>query len=245
MPSPPPTRATDADTPRPARAGFRAGARVAIGMPAIVLAASYAGFGGLVRDGGAGLDVALVSTLTAWALPGQIVMMELQVAGAPLLAIGLAVALANLRLAPMAAVLQPVIARPGRPAWRIYAAAHWIAITCWALTMLHGPQRPRDERLGWFLGCALTLWGASLLGCALGHLAAEAMPRPLALALVFLNPVYFMLLCLEDLRSRQRALALLGGGGACLLVHPLLPDWSLLLAGLCGGSAGFLLGRRR
>ena len=68
---------------------------------------------------------------------------------------------------------------------------------------------------------------------------------PLALALVFLNPVYFMLLCLEDLRSRQRVLALLGGAAACLLVHPLLPDWSLLLAGLGGGSAGFLLGRRR
>lgn len=229
--------------PSPARTGFAAGARVAAGTPALVLAASYVGFGGMVRDSGLGLDLALFSTLTAWALPGQIVMVELHAASTPLAAIALAVALANLRLAPMATVLMPIVARPGRPAWRLFAAAHWIAITGWMLTMLHAPARPRDERLGWFMGCVLTLWIASLLGCALGHLAAGMLPRPVSLALLFLNPVYFMLLCLQDLHDRQRALSLLAGAAAGALLHPLVPGWSLLLAGLGGGTAGFLLAR--
>jgi predicted branched-subunit amino acid permease len=234
-----------AAAPSPARTGFMAGARVAAGTPALVLAASYVGFGGFVRDSGLGLDLALVSTLTAWALPGQIVMVELHVAGAPLIAVALAVALANLRLAPMSTVMMPVVAREGRPAWRLYAAAHWIAVTGWALTMLHGQARPREERLAWFMGCVLTLWAGSLIGCVVGHLAAGMLPRPVSLALVFLNPVYFMLLCLQDLRDRPRALSVLTGAGACVALHPLVPEWSLLLAGLGGGTAGFLLARAR
>lgn len=232
-------------SPSPARIGFVAGAREAAGTPALVLAASYVGFGGFVRDSGLGLDFALISTLTAWALPGQIVMVELHVAGAPLVAIALAVALANLRLAPMSTVIMPVIALEGRPAWRLYLAAHWVAITGWALTMRRAPERPRAERLAWFMGCVLTLWTGSFVGCALGHLAAGIVPRPLSLALVFLNPVYFMLLCLQDLRDRQRMLSVLMGAGACAVLHPLVPSWSLLLAGLGGGTAGFLLARWR
>lgn len=232
-----------APSPSPARIGFVAGARAAAGTPALVLAASYVGFGGFARDNGLGLDLVLFSTVTAWALPGQIVMIELYAAGAPLVAIALAVALANLRLAPMSTVLMPVVALEGRPVWRLYLAAHWVAITGWALTMLHGPARPRAERLGWFMGCVLVLWSGSLLGCILGHLAAGIFPRPLSLALVFLNPVYFMLLCLQDLRDRQRLLSVVLGGGICVLLHPLLPGWSLLLAGLGGGTAGFLIAR--
>ena len=215
------------------------------GAPALVLGASYVGFGSFVRDNGLGLDLALFSTFTAWALPGQLAMVELYLAGAPLLAIALAVALANMRLAPMTTVMLPVVSVEGRPAWRHYAAANWVAITCWALTMLHAPALPRERRLGFFMGCALALWAASLIGCTIGFVAAGELPRPISLALVFLNPIYFMLLCLQDLKQRARALAMLSGAVACAALHPFVPDWSLLIAGVAGGTAGFLLGRRR
>ena len=231
--------------PSPARTGFAAGARVAAGTPALVLAASYVGFGGFVRDNGGGLDLALFSTVTSWALPGQIAAIEMQAAGAPLIAIAVAVALANLRLAPMSTVLMPVIALEGRPVWRHYVAAHWIAITGFALTMLHAVARPRAERLAWFMGCVLTLWTGSLAGCVVGHLAAGILPAPVSLALVFLNPIYFLLVCLQDLRDRQRVLSLICGATACAALHPVLPGWSLLFAGLGGGTAGFLLARWR
>lgn len=232
-------------SPSPARTGFLAGARVAAGTPALVLAASYVGFGGFVRDNGGGLDLALFSTLTAWALPGQIAMIEMHAAGAPLLAIAIAVALANLRLAPMSTVLMPVVALEGRPAWRHYLAAHWVAITGFALTMLHAADRPRPERLGWFMGCVLTLWAGSLAGCVVGHLVAGILPAPVSLALVFLNPIYFLLVCLQDLHDRQRVLSLICGAATCAMLHPVLPGWSLLVAGLGGGTAGFLLARWR
>jgi predicted branched-subunit amino acid permease len=226
----------------PSWTGLKAGARTSAGAPALVLGASYVGFGGFVRDNGLGLDLALFSTLTAWALPGQLAMVELYLAGAPLLAVALAVALANMRLAPMTTVMLPVVKVEGRPAWREYAAAHWVAITCWALTMLHTPALPKAQRLAWFMGCALVLWVASLIGCALGYVAAGALPKPISLALVFLNPLYFMLLCLQDLKQRARAMLL--GAVFCAALHPFVPDWSLLIAGLAGGSVGYLFGRR-
>jgi predicted branched-subunit amino acid permease len=215
------------------------------GAPALMLGASYVGFGSFVRDNGLGLDLALFSTLTAWALPGQLAMVELYLAGAPLLAIALAVALANMRLAPMTTVMLPVVKLEGRSAWRHYAAANWVAITCWALTMLHTPAIPREQRLAWFMGCALVLWSASLIGCVIGYIAAGALPTPISLALVFLNPLYFMLLCLQDLKQRSRALAMLLGALFCAVLHPFVPDWSLLIAGIVGGTAGYLLGQRR
>jgi predicted branched-subunit amino acid permease len=171
-------------------------------------------------------------------------MVELYLAGAPLLAIALAVALANMRLAPMTTVMLPVVKVEGRAAWRHYAAANWVAITCWALTMLHGPKLPQERRLAFFMGCAFVLWTASLIGCAIGFFAAGAVPGPVALALVMLNPIYFMLLCLQDLKQRPRALAMLLGAVFCAVLHPFVPDWSLLIAGVAGGSAGYLLGQR-
>jgi predicted branched-subunit amino acid permease len=232
------------DGTSPSWIGFKAGLRMGAGAPALMLGASYVGFGGFVRDNALGLDLALFSTLTAWALPGQLAMVELYLAGAPLLAIALAVALANMRLAPMTTVMLPVVKLEGRPAWRNYAAANWVAITCWALTMLHTPALPREQRLAWFMGCAMVLWTSSLIGCTIGYVAAGVLPAPISLALVFLNPLYFMLLCLQDLKQRARALAMLLGALACAALHPIVPDWSLLIAGIVGGTAGFLLGRR-
>lgn len=237
---------TEPDLPPPLgpRAAFRAGARAASLAPALVLGASYVGFGSFVSAHGLGLDYALFNTLTAWALPGQLAVTELYLAGSGLLAIALAVALANMRLAPMTVVMMPVVHVPGRPAWRLYLAANYVAVTCWAMTMMTAPRLARADRLGWFLGCSMTLWGASLAGTAIGFHAAELLPRPLTLALVFLNPLYFMLLFLQDLRDRARLYALVLGGSLGVPFHLLTPEWGLLLAGLAGGTVAAEFARR-
>ncbi len=227
-----------------ARAAFFAGMRAAALAPALVLGASYVGFGSFVGAHGLGLDYALFNTLTAWALPGQLAVTELYLAGSGLLAIALAVALANMRLAPMTVVMMPVVHMPGRASWRIYAAANYVAVTCWAMTMMTAPRLAREDRLAWFVGCALMLWGASLVGTAVGFYAAEMLPRPLTLALVFLNPLYFMLLFLQDLRDRARLHALVFGAALGAPLHLLTPEWGLLLAGLAGGTIAAYVSRR-
>jgi predicted branched-subunit amino acid permease len=228
-----------------ARGAFLAGAKAAALAPALVLGASYVGFGSLIGAHDLGLAFGLFSTLTAWALPGQVVLVEMHLAGAGLLAIALAVTLANMRLAPMTVAMMPLVAMPGRPVWRLYAAAHFVAVTCWAMTMAQTPALARADRLAWFAGCALVLWIASLAGTVLGFHAAARLPAPLTLALVFLNPIYFMLLFLQSLRDATRLVALLVGGAVCVPAHLLSPEWGLLFAGLLGGTLATLLKRLR
>src|SRR3546814_15004041 len=92
----------------------------AFGVPMIVLGPADGGFGALVH--GAGLDVwlGLFSTFTGWALPGQIVVIELYSLGGSLLVVAAAVAMTNARLLPMTVALMPYLRHRGTPTWRYY-----------------------------------------------------------------------------------------------------------------------------
>jgi predicted branched-subunit amino acid permease len=219
------------------------GAREACGAAGIVLAASYVGFGSLIRQNGLGLDIGLLSTLSAWALPGQVALVELYGIGASLLVQFIAVSLTNLRLMPMTLSLMPVLRVPGRPAWKLYAAAHLIAVTGWAVAMLRCPDMPREQRLSFFLGFASTLWAASLAGTAVGFFAAGAVPAPVSLGLVFVNPLYFLLLLMLDLRPRGRRLSIVFGAIAGPLLHLVTPTWGLLLTGILAGTLAYAIDR--
>jgi predicted branched-subunit amino acid permease len=228
-----------------ARGAVRAGLRQALGAPLLVLFASYVGFGSLVRGSGLSLPAGLLSTLTTWALPGQIVSVELYAAGASLVTIFIAVALTNARMMPMTLTLLPLMRVPGRKRWRLYLAAHLVAVTAWAVSMLRCPDMPPEQRLSFFVGFAGTLLAGSLAGTAVGFVAFAMVPPAVSLGLVFVNPVYFMLLFIGDLRERSRVLALVLGAGLTPVVHAIAPTWGLLITGIVAGGLAFGLTRRR
>jgi predicted branched-subunit amino acid permease len=232
----------DHGTPRGA---LKAGMREAIGAPLLVLAASYIGFGSLVRESGLDLPAGLLSTVTTWALPGQVALVELYGAGASLATIVIAVALTNARMMPMTLTLLPVLRLPGRRAWRVYLAAHLVAVTGWAVAMLRCPDLPPDQRLSFFTGFAGTLLAGSTVGTAVGFFLSGLVPAAVSLGLVFINPIYFMLLYLGDLRARSRVLALVFGAGLAPAMHAAAPTWGLLITGVVAGVAAFLLGRAK
>ena len=214
-----------------------------LGVPAIVLSASYIGFGALVQQVDLDIWHALFSVVTAWALPGQVALIELYADGAGILAIAAAVALTNARLLPMVITLMPLLRAPGTPRWRYYLAAHWIAVTGWAVAMRDCPAMVPAQRRPYFMGVSLTLWVCSTLGAALGFALAETVPSFITLGLVFLNPVYFMLVVAGDVRGVSRILAAVLGALAGPLLYLATPGWSLLLAGVGAGSLAYLIGR--
>ena len=65
------------------------------------------------------------------------------------------------------------------------------------------------------------------------------MPLYVTLGLVFLNPIYFMLVFAADARRRARLLALVLGAVAGPSLYLVATDWSLLLTGLSAGSLAF------
>jgi predicted branched-subunit amino acid permease len=225
------------------RAALAGGLREALGLPVFVLAASYVGFGALAQQGGIGLWLALASTPAIWALPGQVILVEMLALRAEWLAVVAGVALSAARFLPMTLALLPYL-REGKPAsWRLYAAAQLVAVTGWAAAMRRCPHVPPDERLPYFAGFTVPLVCGAAVGTAAGFTLADAMPRDVMLALVFVNPVYFMLVFVGDVRQRPAVLALAIGAAAGPWAHALTPSWSLLLTGLVGGTAAFLLDR--
>ncbi|MBF0247617.1 MAG: AzlC family ABC transporter permease [Alphaproteobacteria bacterium] len=227
------------------RAAFWLGAREAARVPMAVMAASFLGFGTLIRDLDWSVWLGVYSTISTWALPGQIAMAEMAARGAPLASMVLAVAFINARLMPMVASLLPQVRRPGMSLVVQYAAAMIIAATTWAGVMRRLPDLRTEVRFAYLTGYGGALYAMSPFATAAGYFLADHVAREVAMGLVFLNPLYFMLLFLAGPGNTGRWLAL--GFGAALgpMLYTILPDWSLVLTGLLGGTAAWLIGRRR
>jgi predicted branched-subunit amino acid permease len=227
------------------RTPFLLGLREAAGAPALVLFASFVGFGSLVRGNGWDLVHGLASSMFMWALPGQVAMIESWGVGAGLVAVVTAVALTNLRLLPMVMALMPQLRRPGVPRWQVYLAAHLIAVTTWVIGMRRCPGLPEQDRLPYFFGMAAGVWCAGMIGTVVGYLLARNVSPSVSLGLVFVNPMYFVLVLMPDsLRNRPQILSLVFGAVLGPAFHLLSRDWGLLGTGLVAGTLAFVLGGR-
>ena len=85
---------------------------------------------------------------------------------------------------------------------------------------------------------------SGLLGTAIGFLGVGLLPRPIALGLIFLNPLFFAIL-LAGAQGWSASTALLIGAPLGVLFHLIAPDLDLLITGVVGGTLAFLVGRKR
>ena len=235
-------------TAQPARepffsAPFRAGVRDAIGVPAAVLAAGMIGFGAFALEHGLSLGLALACTVGIWALPGQIVLLEMHAGGAPGLLTVLAVALTSARFLPMAMTLMPVVRHPRYSRACIYLGAQVIAMTGWAWAMRACRDMPQGDRYPYFAGFGAACWVAGIVATAVGYALAGSFSETVRLGFVFLAPVYFFVILIGDARTTLAVCALGCGALAGPIMHALSPQWSVLLAGLAGGTVAYALQR--
>lgn len=222
---------------------FKAGARDAVGVTSAVLGAGYIGFGALALESHFSIWLALLSTGTIWALPGQLALVEMHTLGAPALAIIPAVMLTSARFLPMTVAFMPIVRSPRHRGYQLYAAVHLVAMTGWAWAMRRCPEMPLAQRLPYFVGFALVNWAACFACTTFGYFISGSLPQLVKLGLVFLNPLYFILILSADLRQRLMVLALAGGALAGPLMHLLTPQWSVLLGGFAGGTAAYFVYR--
>ena len=224
------------------RQAFWQGIRDAMGAPVLVLFAGMVGFGAMGRTQGFDAWMTGLTSLLMFALPGQVVMLEMFISGSSLLAIGFAVTLTSTRFVTMVVTLFPQLHRRDRNPL-LYLWVHMLAMTAWAVSMREFPRMRAQHRLNYFIGLALPCWLISPLGTVLGYYVAGWVPTPVTLALVFINPLFF-LLTFTDVKPWGNRLAI---GLGCLLgpvFFMLDADSSLLLTGLVGGTAAYLIDRR-
>jgi hypothetical protein len=119
----------------------------ALGTPALVLGIGYVGYGSLAQSHGFSAFDAVLSTACIWALPGQLILVEMQAGGAPFLAIVLAVVFSASRFLPMTVTLLPQMRSGDVPAWRYYVVSQLLSMTSWAVAMQRFPRLPQSSRL--------------------------------------------------------------------------------------------------
>jgi predicted branched-subunit amino acid permease len=210
-----------------------------------VLVAGYLGFGALAAAHDIPLALAVASTIVIWALPGQIVLVEMHTLAAPFAAVVLAVMLSSARFLPMTLMLMPEMRDERHARWLYYVAAQLLSLSGWTMAVARFPDVPRAQRLQWFFGFTLVLVSVSAISTAAGYLGADRLPPLARLALVFMVPMYYLLILTGAVRDRSAALGLACGALAGPLAYLATPQWSVPLGGLAGGTLAYLILRHR
>lgn len=222
---------------------FLRGMRGVVSVPALILLFSFVGFGALCRESGLSIYAAAMTTVSVWALPGQVVLVGSMAAGVGYVAAAVAVALSAVRLLPMTVALIPVLRAPGIARWKLFFASHFIAVTAWVFSMQRLPALPRAARFPFYAGFALTLCTGGTIVTAASFALAANLPPLLSAGLVFLTPIYFLCSLFAAAKVRSDRLAL----GLGILLWPLfdwlLPAYALLLTGAVAGSGAYLVHR--
>ncbi len=222
----------------------------ALGVPAAVLGAGFLGYGSLVADAGYSVWMMLMATFAIWALPGQLVLLEMAGGGAALTATVFAVSLSAARFLPMTLTLMVLMRERsgGRRLWHFLVAAQLVSMTTWAVAMQrfsdphpktateHALRTDIAARWYYFVGFSTLCISAAAICGVIGVLLIGALPPLARFGLALLTPLYFFVTLVGEARSRMQVLALLGGAISALVLQTLSSNWSLLGAGLIGGT---------
>jgi predicted branched-subunit amino acid permease len=220
------------------------GIRAAASLAGAVMAASFMGFGALLRSLDFNLAVGLSTIPFIWALPGQVVFVDSFDKGLGLLATSLAVSITAVRLMPLTVLVLSQTRVKSAPRWPEFVAAHFVAITLWLLSNQKMEPVLYRQRIPWLIGLGAALCTSMIGFSALGYVLADTLPLPLAATLVFFTPAFFLVSLLSGIRWRFEYVALVLGAVLGPLTFRVAPEYDLFVAGIFGGTAAFLLAHR-
>jgi 4-azaleucine resistance transporter AzlC len=212
---------------------YRDGVRAAVAVAATVWFFG-ASFGIVARAAGMGVAAPLVMSATTFAGSAQFAVASIfGTSGSAVAAIAAAVLL-NARYAPISISVASLF--HGRRLRRL-AESQLIVDESWALAG-RGDGR-FDRRI--LLGAGLLLYVSWVSGTAVGMLAGKALGDPKDLGLDGAFPALFLALLVPQLRGPRAATAALLGAGIALVLIPVTPPGTPIVA----ASAACLLGLRR
>ena len=219
--------------------GLGAGAGSALSVAGLVMAASFVGYGALLRGLEFDLTLGLLTVVVVWALPGQVVLVDSLQSGAGLFATAFAVSLTAVRLMPLTVLVLSKSRLAKAPRWPDYIVAHFTAVTMWLLSVQKMEAVSFRQRVPWLIGLGTALSVGMLGFTALGYELAGRLPLPVAAALVFVTPTFFLLSLLSGARWRFDYAAIVLGSALGPAVFYIAPQYDLAIAGLVGGTVAF------
>ncbi|GIS77904.1 MAG: hypothetical protein CM1200mP13_12630 [Candidatus Pelagibacterales bacterium] len=191
---------------------------------------------------GFNIQESIFSTVLTYALPGSLVMAESMLIGASLLNIFLAVWFVNARLYPMAVSLFPLMMHKSQPKWKYYFSCHFIAVSAWLIMKSNYKKIPKEYRIDYWIGIGSATVSVSVIGTFIGFYFSEYMNKDMMIGLAILNPVYFLCMMVGASKTIQVTLSVLLGIILGPIIYLFSPEWSILLAGVIGGTIAYLVG---
>ena len=209
----------------------------ALRAPAYALGTTMAGFATIAREAGFDVWMAVTTSALVWGMPGQVAFASLYSAGASLFIIFVAVTLANMRMLLMVVSAADMmdLHMHKLPLWRRVILMQCLAITSWAHLAVAETTYPRHLLLPYFQGFSLTLYASGMLGTVFGYFLPDMVPPDLLQIIIFITPIYIFLL-IATARQKANRLAVAFGGILCPVFYPVAGEWSILLAGVMGGT---------
>ncbi len=224
-------------------AAYIKGLSQVISIEFLVLSVSFLGFGAFIRDSQFDIFHGMFLTGVIWALPGQVVLVNLVQEGAVWLTIAVAVSLTAIRFLPMMVSMLPLVNNPGTPRWLLYLLSYFVSISVWVLAHRHLHNIEKSERLPWLMGVGTIFWAAMLGVIVIGYHLAGFLPPLLSISLVFLTPTFFYISLFATARIVMDYLALAAGTILGPALYFIIPQFDFLLAGVIGGTVAYYLGR--
>ena len=210
--------------------------------PAIALGCCFIAIGALLKNLGFNIQESIFSTMLTYALPGSLVMAESLLVGASLLNIFLAVWFVNARLYPMAVSLFPLMMHKNQPKWKYYFSCHFIAVSAWLIMKSNYKSIPKEQRIDYWIGIGSATWSVAVLGTFIGFYFSEFLNKEIMMGLAILNPIYFLCMMVGASKTIQITLSVLLGAILGPIFYFFSPEWSILLGGVAGGTAAYLIG---
>jgi predicted branched-subunit amino acid permease len=216
----------------------------ALRAPAYALGATMAGFATIAREAGFDVWMTVATSALVWGMPGQVAFASLYSAGASLFIIFVAVTLANMRMLLMVVSAADMmhLHLHQMPLWRRVVLMQFLAITSWAHLAIAKGVYPRHLLMPYFQGFSLTLFTFGMFGTVFGYFLPDMVPPDLLQIIIFITPIYIFLL-IATARQKANRLAVLFGGLLCPLLYPMAGEWSILLAGMIGGTLAIAYAR--
>ncbi|HIE87915.1 MAG TPA: hypothetical protein EYP91_13960 [Gammaproteobacteria bacterium] len=126
----------------------------------------------------------------------------------------------------------------------MFVLVQMLSINSWAAGLRRFGTISPELRQRYYIVFASICMASGLLGTAIGFLGVGLLPQPIALGLIFLNPLFFAIL-LAGAQGHSASTALLIGAPLGVLFHLIAPDLDLLITGVVGGTLAFLVGQKR
>ena len=118
--------------------------------------------------------------------------------------------------------------------------AHLISPTGWAELTKVKNEIDEKDLFKFFQGLSLALVIFNSTTTIIGYKLYDFLPNDIVSIPVFIMPLYLTILMLRAIEIYYR-LAVVTGGIIGPLLFPYIGDWSLIVAGLVGGSVGLMV----